>query len=547
MEMINLCFCRAALLILMMCANSALAADTLFQKSIDAKSQEVTRTAAIDKSTTEVWGYQINGNALRADTKELILTIKPGLTVTAIADKVESTSGGGLLWQGRIHRHGGNLGKYRMKIDDLPGANYATLARRGLQINGTVTVDGQLYRVHPLGNGKHLVIEDDDSQRFEDYSRLDNLPGATLPSQHAKLDIVFPPIYLYRLPVIRVLVAYTAAGAAAAGNINNLIDVAVAQTNQSFSNSQIGASVELAGTVKVNYKESNSVFTDLARLTGTNDNYMDEIHSLRSSNSRLADVVVLITNTKGEDGGIAKIGAEADTAFAIVGANVATAKFAFGHELGHLLGARHDVGTDPYTTPFAYGHGYIASDYSFRTIMAYECTYVTCPVVNYWSNPNVSFGGERMGNTQTANNARVINERASYVASFRGGNTNPGLTEGEYNNGSGYSNPVFHLDSIMYGAIGSNQDTDYFGVFVPPGATLGAVLIPGNSSDFDLYVYGPDGTTLLTSSTKGTGQLDETTVKNNGTQAEVRFVQIRYYSGATGSTNGRYTLRLSRY
>jgi hypothetical protein len=546
MNTINMCLCRTVLLTLTVFANSTLAEDTLFRTPIDAKSIAPLRVAQQNKSTAEMWGYQINGNALRLDTKKLILTIKPGLTVTASVDKVELTGSGGLLWQGRIDRRGAIPGKHLMEVDKLPGANYVTLVRRGLQINGTVTVDGQLYRVHPLSDGKHLIIQADLNQKFEEPLENSVLPSTSKPLQRPKVALPLPPIFFDPLPVVRVFVAYTPAAAAEAGNIHNLIDVAVAQTNQSFIDSKIAASIEFAGSAKANYKESGSVETDLSRLTGTNDKYMDAIHGIRDE--RLADVVVLLTsNANYQYGGIAKIAAEADTAFAIVGVHVATDEYAFGHELGHLFGARHDVSWDPTTTPFAYGHGYVASDSSFRTIMAYDCDYFRCPVVNYWSNPDVKYYGLSMGTHQTANNARVLNERAAYVASFRGGNTDPGIKEWEYNDTPWYSIPVYHLDSIVRGVISTNKDTDYIGVYVPPGATLGARLIPGYQSDFDVYIYDKDGATVLASSTQATGKPDIASVKNTGTEIEIRFVQVKYFSGATGSVNGKYSVRLSRY
>ena len=50
--------------------------------------------------------------------------------------------------------------------------------------------------------------------------------------------------------------------------------------------------------------------------------------------------------------------ADASSAFAIVDYDCATGYYSFGHELGHLQGARHDPNNDPTSTPFAYGHGY---------------------------------------------------------------------------------------------------------------------------------------------------------------------------------------------
>ena len=47
-----------------------------------------------------------------------------------------------------------------------------------------------------------------------------------------------------------------------------------------------------------------------------------------------------------------------DGAYAVVGQNCATGYYSFGHEIGHLQGARHNPEADGLTLPFAYGHGF---------------------------------------------------------------------------------------------------------------------------------------------------------------------------------------------
>ena len=52
------------------------------------------------------------------------------------------------------------------------------------------------------------------------------------------------------------------------------------------------------------------------------------------------------------------IGVSEDTAFAVASETCATGYYSFGHEIGHLFGARHIITQDPTPTPFSYGHGY---------------------------------------------------------------------------------------------------------------------------------------------------------------------------------------------
>ena len=87
------------------------------------------------------------------------------------------------------------------------------------------------------------------------------------------------------------------------------------------------------------------------------------------------------------------------------------------HEVGHILGARHDRWTDPNNTPFAYGHGYVNGS-KWRDIMSYQDGCKGCPRIPFWSNPRVLYKGEPTG-TLIEDNARVILEQAERVSSFR--------------------------------------------------------------------------------------------------------------------------------
>jgi len=49
----------------------------------------------------------------------------------------------------------------------------------------------------------------------------------------------------------------------------------------------------------------------------------------------------------------------------------------------------------------------------------------------------------------------------------------------------------------------------------------------------------------VASSIKSTGQIDSTSVTNTGTVAATYYVAVRYYSGGTGATSGKYTLSMN--
>ena len=92
--------------------------------------------------------------------------------------------------------------------------------------------------------------------------------------------------------------------------------------------------------------------------------------------------------------------------------------------------------------------------------------------------------------------------------------------------------------------MSSTADSDYTRVSVPGGRTLSATLIPNPNSDYDLEIYDSSGT-LVGSARAGTGVVDVATFGNFGRVSATYFVRVFYYSGGTGTTNGKYALRLN--
>ncbi len=119
----------------------------------------------------------------------------------------------------------------------------------------------------------------------------------------------------------------------------------------------------------------------------------------------------------------------------------------------------------------------------------------------------------------------------------------PQNNETEPNDSRAAANPVTS-PKTMNGTMGSSSDNDYFVVDLPAGRSLMSRLAPNATSDYDLYVYDAAGT-LLGRSELGTGAVDQVTVSNGGSSTVKRYVRVRYYSGGTGATNGKYTLQLS--
>jgi serine protease len=118
-----------------------------------------------------------------------------------------------------------------------------------------------------------------------------------------------------------------------------------------------------------------------------------------------------------------------------------------------------------------------------------------------------------------------------------------GSNETEPNDSRTAANPVA-APTTLNGTMGSTTDTDWFSVDLPAGKTLSATLTPNSSSDYDLYVYNSVGT-QIGASENGTGAVDSVSVTNTGSGTIKRYVRVVYYAGGTGSTSGKYTLKLS--
>jgi serine protease len=137
----------------------------------------------------------------------------------------------------------------------------------------------------------------------------------------------------------------------------------------------------------------------------------------------------------------------------------------------------------------------------------------------------------------------IVNAAAAVAAATAPPPAGVTINEVESNNSRGTSQPITNTDTTVNGAIGSSADTDYFSLSLPAGKTLTVTLTPNTSSDYDLYIYNSNGTEIARS-TNGTGVVDNATVTNTGSSTFTRYVRVRYFSGGTGSTNGKYTLRM---
>ena len=436
----------------------------------------------------------------------LVLNLFDDVTFTAVLDRAESNPSGSLSWIGQL-------------VDVEYGS--VVLVVKDEVMVGSVVMPGAFYRVSYVGDGVHAISEMN-SEAFP--PELEPIP--VTPSDEDLAEALIAPM-ADDGSTIDVLVVYTPAARLSVGGttaMENLIDVAVFETNLSYASSDITQRLILLAAAEVGYDESIVSWSKtLSLLKGTSDGHMDIVHAWRDHFR--ADEVVLIVD-RADVCGIAYVmnsvsTAFASSAFAVVSQNCATGYYSFGHELGHNMAARHDWYVDTSTSPYTYLHGYVNPTDRWRTIMAYndECEdnkgVVYCTRLRFWSNPNLLYGGDPMGvpkGTSTscraldpkpncdADNHRVLNNTAYTVANFRVSRAPTGICVPDRNlycgrmDGWNNSHPgsTHQIDSYPCSPW-EESGPEYAYNFVPNVSGLVTVRLDAPPGDLDIFVLDGEG------------------------------------------------------
>jgi hypothetical protein len=298
-------------------------------------------------------------------------------------------------------------------------------------ITGLVGYKGRIYTIEGLGGQLHAVVEVDPRKMPPDHGALKPTadPRAELrPDAPAKTAApASPPVVKpfseadrqaleVKKIVIDLMLLYTKKAARHyVSDPANLLAMAVEQANDTFRNSGLGnISLRLVHTQSIDYDESEGEhFDHLYRMVDGVGSFKS-IRNLRDE--KKADIVGLILDDASGCGLSTRVGADAEEAYFVVHHSCASITISIAHEIGHILGARHDRAIDTNNMPFAYGHGYVNG--KWRDIMSYRQSCDGCVRIPFWSNPRVTYKGEPTG-TDAEDNARVILEQAERVSKFR--------------------------------------------------------------------------------------------------------------------------------
>ncbi len=366
-------------------------------------------------TTKSVTLMLIDEKALQGkNTRMMLSSVK---TVSVDKSNVETRSTADYTWSG--------------SLSGVPG-NAILVVRNG-NITGSFWDIDDHYRIEPVGNGVHAVIKIDQSRFPPDHSADDsNMTNklsigqkslgslGTKKSNNVRVGVNQTPVD------IDVMVAYTPEALAAVSDMKAHILLAVAETNQSYKNSDVKINLRLVDSFPINYSyKPASPQSDQGLDIVTEFSDLKDVQRRRDSVG--ADLSILLTGLIQDLCGRAfDFFPPVSKAVAFVTFKCAIGNYSFGHEIGHLLGADHVYYPNGQAAK-PYGYGFEGNKYLdeagryidpkwWRTIMWPSDGSKRLP---YWSNPRIKWNGIPMGTVDKNDNARLLSESALIVSEYR--------------------------------------------------------------------------------------------------------------------------------
>jgi hypothetical protein len=302
--------------------------------------------------------------------------------------------------------------------DSLIKVLITTLPEHGtLKLNNVAVTENQVISFNDIPN---LTFTPNQNQFGEEYTSFEfkvNDGEAYSLDANQMTVTVNPVIDAAEIPftetsdvddgtIVDVMIVYTQGALDQAGSVatlNNKIDLEADLMNEALARSGVNYRVNIVATRLVENYVGVATNTDLGRLNNPSDGYMDEIHGWRDEYS--ADFVSLWSTGDGAGHGYQPGAFHAVTY---------GSSYNFDHELGHNLGALHDVynGGDA-TTGKA---GYKSLEERIATVMSYGQGGTTW--TQTFSNPNLIIRDVPFGSNE-GNNVAVMNELALLSANRR--------------------------------------------------------------------------------------------------------------------------------
>jgi hypothetical protein len=323
----------------------------------------------------------------------------------------------------------------RMEND---GGDLMILCEKG-KITAHISVDGRVFQIYYNDDNTATLIERD-AEELRKNELGCNVKGSNkFVESKSRVQATQAVLPCQSIVGVRVLCLVTQAARLQDPNYVQTVNLGVQQFNSAAINSNTNTQVRLinAGVLDFNFVEATATFNP-----DINDpNYNAEIDRIITNNMAnnlrnqfAADVIVLVTNAPNYSvAGFVRsnaINTNETNSYAIANITAVSTQFTLAHEVGHLLGGRHNIGDDAGLPNYARGHTYSYRNCGLciplrreRDIMAIQPN--NTPTFNRvirFSNPLVSVGsggGSSTTGTATNNVVRRFNEYLPTVAAFR--------------------------------------------------------------------------------------------------------------------------------
>jgi hypothetical protein len=326
-------------------------------------------------------------------------------------------------------------------VDQANSNNIIYLSLFDKKISGFINIDNEKYTVNTSKNGQYLLSKVDNTITIENKNDMVYVDdkSSTIPQKSSSTE---------KHKVIRMLVLYAQDAGTSQYVMErtlNAIDITNAVLENSVNNSNLTAKVELVYIGATSYSGAANENAILEMFRAPNDNQMDEVHQLRDLVQ--ADVCVLFTSLGWGTAGIAytglghNVGAAVSSAFMVVSPGYIDGFYVFAHELGHILGCKHN-------------HAVETS--SFQTVMG---EYALSSTIPYFSNPNKTYNGVILGDEMVRNSAKAWSNNYNNVINFRIVPDMLNVT-------------VAPISSSSYYQYRANESINASGINIPSGKTV---------------------------------------------------------------------------
>jgi hypothetical protein len=351
------------------------------------------------------------------------------------ADQIELLFADGHLATAEVRRvtndAAGTVQSWTGEFTDEPGSVLALTRTRGV-VAGFANRGGRSFELLPSRDGRHVFFEVDGERlprgdEFESNHRearrglVDLTAGSdAMNASTATADAVAGTTATTSgsVTVHDVLIYYTAASASKWGQatVESMIRSAVQAANLAYQSSLARVSLNVVGLQRSPVAESSSMSATVIALKNN--------ATAQAARDNLGADMVLVVNENSDVCGYAQLWYSWSGSWTNWDAYAGTASGCLStqtlaHEIAHMQQLDHNKESAAGFAPYPYSYGYrVCTSGGFRDIMSYPCS-MTVARINYFSNPNLTWNGYAIGNSQSADGARHLNETASIVAAYR--------------------------------------------------------------------------------------------------------------------------------